>query len=141
MLRRLAAVVLIAGVLSVLSRRPPKIRLSVRDSAATFELLGVEPLLTLRRSVVVPIESIVGVRVAPRADIVAPPIRFPGTYVPGMLRAGAYGWPGRREFWDVRRGREYLVVDLAGVHPYRRLVLERPDAHEMVEELGTHMRA
>ncbi len=43
-------------------------------------------------------------------------IRLPGTYIPGVIKAGSYtNGRGRWSFWDIRRARDkILVIELSG---------------------------
>ncbi|HEV3113550.1 MAG TPA: hypothetical protein VGY99_23950 [Candidatus Binataceae bacterium] len=51
-------------------------------------------------------------------------LRWPGTYIPGVLKAGSY-WNGSRwSFWDVRHGRDNVVVIELSGWKYDYLVVE-----------------
>ena len=39
-------------------------------------------------------------------------VRFPGTFVPWLVKAGTYRWDERREFWCVTRGQPVLRIAL-----------------------------
>ena len=49
-------------------------------------------------------------------------IRAPGTYFPGMIKAGTYYTNRGKEFWYVTRSRDYLVLDLKD-EPFKRIIL------------------
>ena len=62
-------------------------------------------------------------------------IRLPGTYIPGVIKAGSYSnGGGRWSFWDIRRTRDkILVIELSG-WKYDFVVVEvgNPATIEMV---------
>ncbi|HAG79603.1 MAG TPA: hypothetical protein DCL61_00215 [Cyanobacteria bacterium UBA12227] len=39
-------------------------------------------------------------------------IRAPGTFLPGVIKAGTYYTPRGKEFWYVTKDRDYLVLEL-----------------------------
>ena len=97
----------------------------------TVRMRGWDVLYCCRREVVVPLSALADVAVARREDVPAEGFRLPGTALPGVIRAGSYGNGDRRDFWDVRRGTQLLVIETKpGTHEYRRIVLEVPDAHD-----------
>ena len=49
-------------------------------------------------------------------------IRAPGTYLPGMFKAGTYYTERGREFWYARKGQSCLCLDMAEGY-YKRIVL------------------
>ena len=51
---------------------------------------------------------------------------LPGSYLPGVIAAGTYRWPGNKEFWNVRRLNKAIVLHLQN-EGYTRLVLEVAD--------------
>lgn len=56
-------------------------------------------------------------------------LRVPGSFIPGLIKAGTYITPRGKEFWYVTRKKQYAVtIELTG-EPYARLVLgvERPE--------------
>jgi hypothetical protein len=52
--------------------------------------------------------------------------RMPGSFVPGLIKAGTYLTPRGKEFWCVMRGHpRHLCIELEGER-YARLVLALP---------------
>ncbi|MBW4648534.1 MAG: hypothetical protein KME06_07515 [Kastovskya adunca ATA6-11-RM4] len=49
-------------------------------------------------------------------------IRAPGTFLPGIIKAGTYYTPRGREFWYVVKDRDYLVLELQE-EPFKKIVL------------------
>ena len=82
-----------------------------------------------------PVARIAGARVETRIEALAGRgFRAPGTGVPGLIALGT--WRGRRgrQFWNVRRGRRVLVIDLRG-SGLTRLVLQIPEPEAVAERL------
>jgi hypothetical protein len=107
------------------------IDLAVVDDALRVRISGWDAVWSLCRGMTIPLASIRGIAVAPRAKVPATGLRLPGTGVPGVIRAGSYGTGATRDFWLVRRAGEVLVIELEPGEPYRRIVLELPDPHEV----------
>jgi hypothetical protein len=53
-------------------------------------------------------------------------IRAPGTFLPGVIKAGTYYTKYGKEFWYVTEDRHYLTLELHD-EPYRRIVLTLPE--------------
>ena len=126
-------VVFVIALLALLvwnTRRPAALDISVRDDRLVVRMLGWDVIYCCRREVSVPVAAVEGVCVARRESVPAKGLRVPGTSIPGVIRAGSYGSGDERDFWDVRRGEDVLVVQLRpGADEYRRLVLEVRDPH------------
>jgi hypothetical protein len=111
------------------------IRLSVEGERLRVRLTPFEQLLGLRRSFEVPVARIADARVATRTEALAGRgFRAPGTDVPGLIALGTWRGPRGRQFWNVRRGRRVLVIDLRG-GGLSRLVLQIPEPDAGAERL------
>ena len=119
----------VLGLLVLGCVRPPNLRLDVVDGALRVRVGPLDRLLTTRLQIQVPLALVEGVVAASASTVPRTGMRLPGTSLPGIVRAGSYGSGRHRDFWDVRRGDTYLVVQCREGAPYRRLVLEVPDAH------------
>lgn len=104
------------------------VTIDIDAAAVTVRFRGRDRVWTLSRGVTVPLERVVGAQARSRAEAQeqSPPLRLPGTYVPGRLRAGSYGWGASRQLWCVHRAPEVLVLDLRD-RPYSRIVVEVED--------------
>lgn len=49
-------------------------------------------------------------------------LRAPGTFIPGIIKAGTYYTTKGKEFWYVTRSMDYLTLELRD-EPYRRIIL------------------
>lgn len=53
-------------------------------------------------------------------------IRFPGSFLPGVIKAGTYYTPRGKEFWYVTRwGKQHVTIELQNER-YKRIVLGLP---------------
>ncbi len=116
-------------------RRAPKIALAVEGQELVVRLGRWDALYCLKRELRFPVAEVVGVAVLPSGSVPRRGLRLPGTELPGVIRAGSYGRGPARDFWDVRKGKRYLVVALLPVASYRRLVFEVADPDEQARHL------
>jgi len=55
-------------------------------------------------------------------------VRVPGTFIPGVIKAGTFWTRSGKEFWYVRRGMpRYVTIELSEEAPFRRMVLGLAD--------------
>ena len=102
-----------------------KLHLEARQ--LTIDLEWYEQLwaVTLDRQLHIPLDSIERVTTAePQSDWAE--IRAPGTFLPGIIKAGTYYTKRGKEFWYVTTDRDYLTLELHD-EPYRRIVITIPD--------------
>ncbi len=105
------------------------IELDLQDDQLVVRLSGAQMVLALCRTLRFPVVAVTGICAAPRKQVPATGLRLPGTSIPGRIRAGSFGRGAQRDFWCVARAEQVLVVQLEQGQPYRRLILEVPDAH------------
>ena len=80
-----------------------------------FLAFSFEKILTL------PLSHIVNVSTAePKSNWAE--VRAPGTFLPGVIKAGTYYNPEGKEFWYVTREKDYLVLELRD-ELFKRVVL------------------
>ncbi len=108
--------------------RPPQISLVIEGDELVVRLSGWDAFYALKRELRFPRREVAGVTAVVREQVPRRGLRLPGTQLPGLIRAGSYGRGQDRDFWDVRRGKHVLVIELLPVASYRRLVLEVADA-------------
>jgi hypothetical protein len=135
----LPAVVLIAAVVPLLlaTRRPPDVRVWTSDSQLCVRVAGWDAVWVLRRGVSIPVAQVQGVAVAPLSRIPRQGWKLPGASIPGVIRAGVWATAGNRDLWDVRTAEQVLWIELQPGAPYRRIILQLPDAHATALELRT----
>jgi hypothetical protein len=110
------------------------VRISVEGDTLAVEVLGWSKLWCVKRRLDVPLRCIRRVRSGgelPRGYWV----RLPGTFIPGVIKAGSY-WNGSGwSFWDVRRRRDnVLVIELSGWQ-YDYVVVEVADAPATIDRV------
>jgi len=110
-------------------------KLTLEDSLFRIQLEPMEQLWSFRLSgtIEIPLRDIV------RVSTDRPPydwwqLRIPGTFLPGVIKAGTYYTPRGREFWYARSGKGVLVLDLEG-NRYKRVVLTPEDNIGWAERL------
>ncbi|WP_310481418.1 hypothetical protein [Chamaesiphon sp. VAR_48_metabat_403] len=102
-------------------------KLNLTTDLLTIELEWYEQLwaVTLERQMHIPLDRI------DRATTDEPQsnwaeIRAPGTFLPGVIKAGTYYTKRGREFWYVTTDNNYLTLELHD-EPYRQIVITIPD--------------
>jgi len=111
--------------------------LSVHNGQLVVELVGLDKLWAFTRRLTIPLAHVVGAHVDPE-------IRYDGPWLGAGRTDATLGWAVaagpmavrarrgghlHREFWDVHRPENAVVVDLVD-EPYTRLVLEVPDPRQ-----------
>jgi len=135
--------IVVIGLLVYSATRQPDISIDVDNCRLRVRLHGWDCVLSMRRTIEVPVTQVRGVAVEPIDDVPPPGIRLPGAAIPGLLIAGSYGVGDQRSFWDVRRAKTVLLIELDPDCGYCRLVLQVPDPHaealRLRPALGTWM--
>ena len=62
--------------------------------------------------------------------------RLPGTHVPFVITAGTYYQRGKKNFWDVVKERNAIVVELKD-EKYKKLIIEVENPEETLSLLGS----
>jgi hypothetical protein len=63
-------------------------------------------------------------------------LRIPGSFVPGVIKAGTYYTPRGKEFWYVTRwGKQFVTIELEH-EKYRRIVLGLDEDEILPVQLG-----
>ncbi|HUR75365.1 MAG TPA: hypothetical protein VMZ00_13885 [Sporichthya sp.] len=118
------------------------VTVEVTTDAVAVCFRGVDRFWALSRGLRIPLERIDEAGASPRADAKrrCPKLRLPGSYWPGRLHAGSYGWGERRQLWCVHRAQQVLAVDLHG-RPYARVVVEVDDPGAVAARIEAARRA
>jgi hypothetical protein len=109
-------------------------QLSCNDHHLTIDLENHERLWAfhLSRSLLIPLSQITQVSTElPEGEWRE--LRAPGTFLPGVIKAGTYYTPRGREFWYVVKTDHYLVLDIQDEY-YKRVVLSLEDSSEVWAE-------
>jgi hypothetical protein len=126
--------VLLAG-----SRRT-NVSVTVTDRQLVAVMRGADALLCARRVVSVPVSAIRMIDVVRRDELPPSGMRFPGTSLPGFIRAGSFGFREERSFWNVRRADLLLRVELDPAQAdYCRLILEVDNPSAVAAQLRSEL--
>ena len=135
----LVPVAVVAVFLAAASRKS-RVDITTDEHSLTVTMLGMEALLCMRRVVSAPLASVRSIDVVDRADLPHPGMRMPGTSLPGVITAGSYGFGDARSFWDIRRGRTLLRIELDPQQAeYCRIVLEVGDPAAVATQLRSKL--
>lgn len=116
------------------------IRVAITNQQLIVEPEGLDKLWAFTRQLRVPLGSIRAATVelyAPARVVFG--LRFPGTHIPGLIKAGTFFEQGQREFWLVHQARQVVVIELEQ-QSYARLVLEVPDPNALVHSIYQALR-
>lgn len=110
----------------------------VEDDTLHIHMDGLESLFALRRTIAISLANIQTISTrSPSLWSLLLSWRVPGTYVPGIYAAGTYYQDGQRNFWNVRRGQDTIVIDLKN-EKYDRLILGVDDAQKVIDAIQAH---
>ncbi len=100
--------------------------ISIAEKTLVVEMKGWDKLWALKSRLDIPLEHIKAVKADPETARHPEGIRFPGTYVPGVITAGTFCQAGDRVFWNVRHPGKAIVIELDHER-YSKLVIEVAD--------------
>jgi hypothetical protein len=102
-------------------------KLNLENENLTIDLEWYEQLwaVTLERQMRIPLDHI------DRVTTIEPTsnwsdLRAPGTFLPGVIKAGTYYTKQGKEFWYAIADKNYLTLELHD-EPYRRVIITIPD--------------
>jgi hypothetical protein len=101
-------------------------KLHLENSTLNIELNTSEKVLSLPGSLAIPWTHITEVKAAEPASNWWD-IRAPGTFLPGVIKAGTYYTRRGKEFWYYPKGKKPLVLELRDEN-YKRIILGLDDA-------------
>ncbi len=110
--------------------------LSIIDNKLLIELEWYEQLwaFTLNKTMEIPLDRVERVTAEePQSNWAE--IRAPGTFLPGVIKAGTYYTAKGKEFWYVTRDKDYLTLELKD-EPYRRIILTVDRNAEWIERIN-----
>ncbi len=97
-------------------------KLSINNIGLKVELGFFDKILSIRGSLQIPLKNIREATTKPPETRWWRDIRMPGTYIPGLIKAGTYYTKNGKEFWFVIKGKNYLTIELEN-ESYQRIVL------------------
>lgn len=112
------------------------VKVAIQDELVIFDIIGLHKLWSLKNRITVPRKHIVKAH----ADLAAFPWwkkgwRIPGTHIPFVITAGTYYYRGTKNFWDVVKERNAIVVELKN-ESYNNLIIEVENPKETLALLN-----
>lgn len=95
--------------------------LKIRDGNLEIHLEAKEKLLSFRGSLTIPLKQISLVHTK-TPQVSWKEIKAPGSFFPGIIKAGTYYTRRGKEFWYFTRGKSFLTIELKK-GSYKRIVL------------------
>jgi len=111
-------------------------KLSLGEKAVKIEFTIGEKMTAFRRSLDIPLSAIKQVH-GTRPKFGWTDLRAPGTFVPGLLKAGTYHTRDGKEFWFATR-KPVIVFELRN-HLFHQVVLSAP-RYRYWQEMIEHVR-
>lgn len=116
----------------------------VGDDRVEVRFTGLDRVWCLSSGFDVAMADVLSARVTPTGEVRRDlGWRLGGTAWPGSITAGRFSVKGRphaRQFWDVRRADEVLVIETRQQRP-ARIVLEHPARHDLAWWIGERLPA
>jgi hypothetical protein len=108
-------------------------KVTIAGGKLIIDIQGLHKIWALKSRVEIPIEHIASVRGA--ADERVRGIRFPGTFVPGVITAGTYyERGGKRVFWDVCDHERAIAIELRDEN-LSTMIIEVADPEASMREI------
>ncbi|MDZ4845535.1 MAG: hypothetical protein SH857_08300 [Chitinophagales bacterium] len=100
------------------------VKVTVNDDHVIFDVVGMHKFWSFKDQIKVPREHIAKAH----NNLKALPVlwrgwRLPGTHVPFVITAGTYYQRGNKNFWDVVKQRNAIIVELKD-EKYKNLIIE-----------------
>jgi hypothetical protein len=111
-------------------------QLSITGNQLSIDLEWYEQLwaFTLNKTISIPlthIEAVTGIE--PQSNWAE--IRAPGTFLPGIIKAGTYYTRRGKEFWYVTKDKDYLTLELIE-EPYNRIILTIDNSQTWIDRIN-----
>lgn len=106
-------------------------KVSVTDGKLVIKIQGWDKLFSFTSRLEIPLEHVLDVR---PADDPVGGVRVLGTYLPGVVTAGAFLQEGSLVFWNVHNPANAITIDLRDER-YSKLIVEVPDPAETIDAL------
>lgn len=112
------------------------VNLSIIGNKLQIELEWYEQLwaFTMNKTLEIPLDRIERVTTEePQSNWAE--IRAPGTFLPGVIKAGTYYTSRGKEFWYVTKDKDYLTLELKD-EPYKRIILTLDRNEAWIEQIN-----
>ncbi|MEN9937516.1 MAG: hypothetical protein RLZZ387_4095 [Chloroflexota bacterium] len=114
------------------------VEVTIFEDRLVLEVEGLDKLWSLTSRLTLPLAHVRGAYANPVVDPSWPGLRFPGTYVPGVITAGTFYQDGQRIFWDVHNPTNAVVFELDHER-YDQLIVEVRDPQAVVRAVWSAM--
>jgi len=115
--------------------------LELTPTALAVHVTGADKLWALKSRLEIPLAHIRYAAIEPKVSHGGPRgVRFPGTYLPGVVTAGTFISVGARVFWDVHNPDKAIVIALADER-YTALVIEVANPEQAVATITQALQA
>jgi hypothetical protein len=111
------------------------VKVTVEKNHVVFDVVGFHKLWSFKDRIRVPKEHIEKVHNNIRPFSFWKGLRLPGTYFPFVITAGTYYKRGGKNFWDVVKERNAIVVQLKD-EKYKNLIIEVENPEETMAQLN-----
>ena len=105
------------------------VKVTAENDHYVFHVQGIHKLLSLKNTIKVPKENIVKAHNNAASFPLWKGWRLPGTHIPFVITAGTYYKRGTKNFWDVMKERNAIVVELKN-EEYKNLYIEVENPEE-----------
>ena len=112
------------------------VKVTVDNDHFVFNVVGMHKLLSFKDRIKIPKEHIAKAHKDIKSLPVWKGVRLPGTHVPFFITAGTYHKRGSKNFWDVVKKRNAIVVELKD-EAYRKLIIEVENPEETLTLLNS----
>ena len=109
------------------------VQISIKNDELIVTVKGIHKLWALKNKLTIPLANVVKVYQSEVEFNEFKGIRF-GTYIPFLITAGTYFWKGKRNFWDVMKTKNTVIIELQNNY-YNKLYLEVDNVEQVLELL------
>jgi hypothetical protein len=110
------------------------VHFELTDRELIVQVNGLHKLWSLKSELRIDRTHIVGVH-TDLAKVESFGLRFPGTCIPGLIKAGTYIHATGKDFWDVVNRSKSIVIELKD-EEYQHLVVEVEDVSDSLKQLS-----
>lgn len=117
------------------------VQIELNSKLLTLRMPGWDTLWSCRRKLSVPVEHIVGAKVAATSELLSKSgymLRFGGTALPGVIIAGQYYGSKKWSFWNVHKANQVVAIDLKHEH-FSEIIIEVNDPDKLVKQIQSEI--
>jgi len=111
------------------------VSVTLKNDKFIFKILGWHQIWSLHSQFAVPVQSVVAVY-QDRKELDQFPGWRLGTHIPFLITAGVFSFKGKRNFWDVTRRKNTIIVTLEN-QVFDKLYIEVANPEETIKLLNS----